>query len=91
MTFILHVPFFNSTASTLYPYGTDSNDVKMNTTTDTNEERDAMYGYLKLNNFILGLKDIYVSMTKLSNIFMKIVKEQKHIFQYYKNTYNNLP
>ena len=56
----------NSIGNILYPYGADNNDVKMNTTTDTDEERDAIYGYLKLNNFILGLKDIFVRMIILT-------------------------
>ena len=49
----------------------------MNTTTDTDEERDAIYGYLKLNNFILGLKDIFVRMIILTKKKKGKKKEKK--------------
>ena len=62
----------------------------MNTTTDTDEERDAIYGYLKLNNFILGLKDIFVRMIILTKkkrgkkkekkTVNRIIKKNKHPF-----------
>ena len=61
----------------------------MNTTTDTDEERDAIYGYLKLNNFILGLKDIFVRMIiltkkkggkKRKKTVNRMIKKNKHPF-----------
>ena len=46
----------------LYPNGASHNDIVMETTTDADEERNAIIKTVKLKNFILGLRNVFVSI-----------------------------
>jgi len=46
----------------LYPNGAGYNDIVMETTTDTDEEREPITKMVKLKSFILGLRNAFVSI-----------------------------
>ena len=55
-------PIFSSfSTAVLYPFGGGANDLRMNTTTIEDEEREAVLGHFRLNTLILGLRNLYVS------------------------------
>ena len=57
---LFFLKFINFTfPGVLYPNGASHNDIVMETTTDTDEERDAIIKTVKLKNFILGLRNVF--------------------------------